>query len=90
MCSSDLALFIALGPEMARAAAAAREEAVRTSFALDIAHTEDPRYASSLILQRLTPPDVVLIKGSRGMRMERVLEPLIARPNAPQRAGGAA
>jgi len=83
-----VALLVAVGPEMARAAAAAREHAAGSSRPLDVAHTEDDRYATSLVLERVTPADVVLIKGSRGMRMERVLAPLVAR--SPETTGGAA
>jgi UDP-N-acetylmuramyl pentapeptide synthase len=35
--------------------------------------------AVALLLKRLAPDDAVLVKGSRGMRMERVVDALAAR-----------
>ncbi len=41
-----------------------------------IEFTEDPAEAVRLVRARMQPDDVILVKGSRGMRMERISDPL--------------
>jgi UDP-N-acetylmuramoyl-tripeptide--D-alanyl-D-alanine ligase len=39
-------------------------------------HTEDPRALVAFVRERLRPGDVLLVKGSRGMKLERLVEAL--------------
>jgi UDP-N-acetylmuramoyl-tripeptide--D-alanyl-D-alanine ligase len=66
--------FIGLGRAMQLAVEAAKEAGLAearhlTTFEDTVAH----------LLKRLTAGDLVLVKGSRGMRMERVVDALVAR-----------
>ena len=70
--------FVALGRHMLQAVQVARESGLPeawhgTTFEDTVAH----------LLKRVTPGDLVLVKGSRGMRMERVADALVARLTRP-------
>ncbi|HZF05287.1 MAG TPA: UDP-N-acetylmuramoyl-tripeptide--D-alanyl-D-alanine ligase [Patescibacteria group bacterium] len=67
----------ALAVEAARAAGLAEAHHAPT-FEDTVAH----------LLKRLAPGDVVLVKGSRGMRMERVVDALVARLARSDRSSG--
>ena len=67
------AALIAVAGDAARTAATAAAAGVPSAFA---ATAEE---AASELLARLQPGDLVLVKGSRGVRMERIVEALRAR-----------
>ncbi|MCI0545732.1 MAG: UDP-N-acetylmuramoyl-tripeptide--D-alanyl-D-alanine ligase, partial [Candidatus Rokubacteria bacterium] len=66
--------FIGMGTLAALAVEAAREAGLAESH-----HTRTFEDTVALLLKRLGPGDRVLVKGSRGMRMERVVDALMAR-----------
>ena len=69
-----VAEFVGMGPRMKNAVEAAREAGLDESY-----HVEAFEDAVALLLKRLAPNDALLVKGSRGMRMERVVDTLVAR-----------
>jgi UDP-N-acetylmuramoyl-tripeptide--D-alanyl-D-alanine ligase len=74
VAASGAAEFIAMGQHARAAVAAAREAGLHESQ-----HTTTFEDTVALLLKRLAPGDAVLVKGSRGMHMERVVDALIAR-----------
>ncbi|HSE94739.1 MAG TPA: Mur ligase family protein, partial [Methylomirabilota bacterium] len=73
--------FAAVGPAMRAAAAAAA-----AAGAPDVATFDTPEEAAAHVATRVAPGDRVLVKGSRGMRMERAADALLARLAAPVRS----
>jgi len=74
VAASGAAEFIAMGQLARVAVEAAREAGLHESH-----HTSTFEDTVALLLKRLGPGDAVLVKGSRGMRMERVVDALVAR-----------
>ena len=69
-----VAEFVGVGPLMRHAVEAAREAGLLESH-----HAETFEDTVALLLKRLASDDTLLVKGSRGMRMERVVDALVAR-----------
>jgi UDP-N-acetylmuramoyl-tripeptide--D-alanyl-D-alanine ligase len=74
VAASGAAEFIGLGRACGVAVEAAREAGLAESH-----HAATFEDTVALLLKRLVPGDAVLVKGSRGMRMERVVDALLAR-----------
>jgi UDP-N-acetylmuramoyl-tripeptide--D-alanyl-D-alanine ligase len=71
---SGAAEFVGMGRWAQGAVEAAREAGLTESH-----HVTTFEDTVALLLKRLAPGDAVLVKGSRGMRMERVVDALVAR-----------
>jgi UDP-N-acetylmuramoyl-tripeptide--D-alanyl-D-alanine ligase len=54
-------------------------EAARAGGVAEAEHTETFEDTVAFLLKELVPGDLVLVKGSRGMRMERIVDALVAR-----------
>jgi UDP-N-acetylmuramoyl-tripeptide--D-alanyl-D-alanine ligase len=54
-------------------------EAARTAGVREAQHTDTFEDTVAFLLKELAPGDLVLVKGSRGMRMERIVDALVAR-----------
>jgi UDP-N-acetylmuramoyl-tripeptide--D-alanyl-D-alanine ligase len=78
-----VAELLLCGPEMVHAASSARA-ALGATPSTSIAHVVDPLQGVEWLRARLRAEDAVLVKGSRSMAMERVVEALCA-----SKAGGA-
>jgi len=70
---AGLAALATFGPRSRLAHEAALAAGVA---AADAFHTEDPQALSAFVRERLRPGDVLLVKGSRGMKLERLVEAL--------------
>jgi UDP-N-acetylmuramoyl-tripeptide--D-alanyl-D-alanine ligase len=74
VAASGAAEFIGVGRQMQVAVETAREAGLGESH-----HAITFEDTVVLLLKRLAPDDTLLVKGSRGMRMERVVDALVAR-----------
>jgi UDP-N-acetylmuramoyl-tripeptide--D-alanyl-D-alanine ligase len=83
VAAAGIDLFVAVGPRSERAAAAARR-----GGAAEVRHLPDSEAAASLVTAAVRPGDLILVKGSRGMRMERVVQALLAAAGLRAGAGG--
>lgn len=71
--ATGLAALATFGPRARLALEAARAAGYP---AADSFHTEDPAALAAWVRERLRPGDVLLVKASRGMRLERLVEAL--------------
>jgi UDP-N-acetylmuramoyl-tripeptide--D-alanyl-D-alanine ligase len=74
LAAAGVAELVGLGPLMALTVAEARAAGLAEAH-----HAPSFEDTVALLLKRLAPGDLVLVKGSRGMRMERVVDALLAR-----------
>ncbi len=71
--AAGLAALVTFGPRARLTRLAALEAGMNPS---DTFHTEDPLPLVAFVRERLRPGDALLVKGSRGMKLERLVEAL--------------
>ena len=69
--AGSVTVLAAFGPRSHHAA-----EAARAAGLADVFHTEEMPALIDHVKARLRPDDVLLVKGSRGMKLERLVEAL--------------
>jgi UDP-N-acetylmuramoyl-tripeptide--D-alanyl-D-alanine ligase len=78
---AGLTLLVCFG-KRARAIGEGAEEAGLAAESIEYA--EQPQDAVQLVQSRMRPEDVILVKGSRGMKMERISDPLSGAGDGPE------
>jgi UDP-N-acetylmuramoyl-tripeptide--D-alanyl-D-alanine ligase len=70
---AGLALLVCFGTRARAIGEGATEGGIRPEHVL---YSDDPAEAVEIVRKHAKPPDVILVKGSRGMKMERISDPL--------------
>lgn len=79
-------ILITVGEAMRHAGSAALHTAQQNKKPLDVHHFDSSENISNWLTQFIEPADVILVKGSRAMRMEEVVKRLVAKhPESNQR-----
>lgn len=77
---AGLSLLVCFGSRARAIGEGAIEAGLRPDM---VEYAVEPDEAVRLVRQRKNPEDVILVKGSRGMKMERISDPLAGVPSAP-------
>ena len=74
---AGLALLVCFGTRARAIGEGATEGGIRPEHVL---YSDDPAEAVEIVRKHAKPADVILVKGSRGMKMERISDPLAGAP----------